>query len=1014
MENILYLTDIDVACADLETDTKQNVLPDAAMHMVKRTKHITSMQHAQDKLGLRLRTTMSMTLSVRSCNKFYHCIKNDSSRFLSTYLPVKLFYISVRCYVHGRNENNLRARLEDLIEIEKKRAGKDFSRSNAPMKFSDGSKLLHGAIMVMRMLGWAWRWAEWWVQFGSTWEPLLEPGQEESKMTPQELRIVESSKESRMDDARRCRLAAFGAALRNRSYDTEKGFNTEAFERALRAVLCTQSLVGPLEEFDIDFFTDLLGRAYRSKSRLLGFGKDKIPVANEAFCLHLDDKSPKFELVDRPLPGNRVPSHGQVFEEPVSEQDDYLKYKNDENGNEVDVSLFTEVDYKYKGTLKCDVSGESSDEEANGLNAEIDTNLFDKEKSYILKQRRGRIPKFMRLSIAVKIEGDELFRGKQMSKRRPLQSSSTDDSDQGDEDFRIQKKQKSSEDRDDAKNTLYLPKTTEASMNFDENGFRPLQSNKQEFLVHVGIKSVDEFMKTPTKDMYDQYTLWRHQSGMPPLRQNSAAGNTLNKWKSDVRKFYSHLSENDGRLSEEPESPLDAGKETLSTKIKTVGRSDSAGGLQSLVTDSRKKRISDGGIESTRSIKRSRKELENDSTGIESKQQLSKETGDDRQLEVRARNNRSRLSAERQKSIPSVEVSQDVVETLATPSRPRRSNFYRKGLFKEVDDDPNETDSEIEIIETRKRTSSRPRTSQMTAKHYDEVDGNLNTTDSEKYDTLKSSEPKQKKKKRGPGRPRKNTSTDPDRPRKNTSTDLLHVVGTKGIKFLKTIGITSDRVFLSSNTSEIAASYPDFRKKGGQSVLKSNGAASKISSWKRIVRNAALAVDDTELAKLGLNAGPSVKGKVVEKKIGDTKDNGEDDRCFICEDGGDLLICDGCEKSYHLQCVDLSEVPQGDWFCPECSVKDDDRCVICKDGGELIVCDGCETSYHTACAGLSEVPEGDWFCPQCSEKDDGRCIICNDGGVLILCDGCEKSYHLQCVGLSEVPEDDWFCTKCTK
>ena len=873
------------------------------------------------------------------------------------------------------------------------------------MKFSDGSKLLHGAMMVMRMLGWAWRWAEWWVQYGSTWEPLLEPGQDESKMTARELRIVESSKESRMSDARRCRLAAFGAALRNRSYDTEKGFNTEAFERALRAVLYTRSLVGPLEEFEIDFFTDLLGRAYRSKSRLLGFGNDKIPVANEAFCLHLDDKSPKFELGDRPLPGNRVPSHGYVFEEPVLEPDDYLKYKNDENGNEVDVSMFTEIDYKYKGTLKSDVSGESSDEEANGLKADIDINLLDKENSYILKQRRGRIPKVMRLSISVKIEGDELFSGQKKSKRGSLQSNPNDDSDEGDENSRSHKKQKSREDRDDAKNITYLSKAAaDACLNFDKKGYRPLQSNKQRFLLHIGIESVDKFMKTPTKDIYEEYTLWRQQERLPPLKDLSASGNTLNKWKSDVRKFYAKLSENDGMLSEELESPQ------FSTKDKIVVRSDSAGGLQSSASESRKKWVSDGGIESAKSKKRSRRELEHDSTGIASKQQLIKETDDDRQSEVRARKNRLRLSVERQKSVPFVEASQDVVETVDTPSRPRRSNLYRKGLFKELDDDPNESDSEIEIVETRKRTSGRPRKSQMTAPTYAEVDGNLNTAESEK------DQPKQKEKKRGPGRPRKNKSSDPNPPRKNTNIDILHVVGAEGIEFLKTIGITSDRVFLSSLTSEISVTYPAFRKKGGQSVLKGTGAASKISSWKRIVRNAALAAGDKELAELGLNAGHrySTGLAVRKKRIVDTKVNDEDDRCFICEDGGDLLICDGCEKSYHLQCVGLSEVPQGDWFCPECSLKDDDRCVVCKDGGELIVCDGCESAYHTSCAGLRDVPEGDWFCPKCNEKDDDRCVICNDGGVLILCDGCEKSYHLQCVGLSEVPEDDWFCAKCTK
>merc|ERR1712085_76704 len=51
-----------------------------------------------------------------------------------------------------------------------------------------------------------------------------------------------------------------------------------------------------------------------------------------------------------------------------------------------------------------------------------------------------------------------------------------------------------------------------------------------------------------------------------------------------------------------------------------------------------------------------------------------------------------------------------------------------------------------------------------------------------------------------------------------------------------------------------------------------------------------------------------------------TEDN---DTCVICENVGELLICDGCERSYHRQCLDpplaLGNVPDGDWFCPPCS-----------------------------------------------------------------------------------------------
>jgi hypothetical protein len=74
------------------------------------------------------------------------------------------FLSLVRCYRHSGNENNLRAKLEDLIEIEKIRSGKTM-KTDKPMTFSDASRLLHGSIVVMRILGWSWRWAEWCVPY---------------------------------------------------------------------------------------------------------------------------------------------------------------------------------------------------------------------------------------------------------------------------------------------------------------------------------------------------------------------------------------------------------------------------------------------------------------------------------------------------------------------------------------------------------------------------------------------------------------------------------------------------------------------------------------------------------------------------------------------------------------------------------------------------------------------------------------------------------------------------------
>jgi PHD-finger len=46
----------------------------------------------------------------------------------------------------------------------------------------------------------------------------------------------------------------------------------------------------------------------------------------------------------------------------------------------------------------------------------------------------------------------------------------------------------------------------------------------------------------------------------------------------------------------------------------------------------------------------------------------------------------------------------------------------------------------------------------------------------------------------------------------------------------------------------------------------------------------------------------------------------EDDLCAICDDGGILIVCDHCHKSFHLECLEppLKEAPETDWYCGQC------------------------------------------------------------------------------------------------
>eukprot|EP00887_Chlorella_sp_A99_P004963 scaffold4.g4963.t1 len=53
--------------------------------------------------------------------------------------------------------------------------------------------------------------------------------------------------------------------------------------------------------------------------------------------------------------------------------------------------------------------------------------------------------------------------------------------------------------------------------------------------------------------------------------------------------------------------------------------------------------------------------------------------------------------------------------------------------------------------------------------------------------------------------------------------------------------------------------------------------------------------------------------------------------------------------------------------------ENDEFCYLCGLGGDLLCCETCPATYHTACMGLEEPPEGDWYCPTC------KCAACGSG-----------------------------------
>ncbi|XP_075745511.1 chromodomain-helicase-DNA-binding protein Mi-2 homolog isoform X3 [Rhipicephalus microplus] len=103
------------------------------------------------------------------------------------------------------------------------------------------------------------------------------------------------------------------------------------------------------------------------------------------------------------------------------------------------------------------------------------------------------------------------------------------------------------------------------------------------------------------------------------------------------------------------------------------------------------------------------------------------------------------------------------------------------------------------------------------------------------------------------------------------------------------------------------------------------------------------------------------------------------DYCEVCQQGGEIILCDTCPRAYHLVCLEpeLEEPPEGKWSCPHCEgegiqeQEEDEHmefCRVCKDGGELLCCDSCPAAFHTFCLNppLKNVPTGKWNCPRCS------------------------------------------------
>ncbi|KAL0390586.1 UNVERIFIED_CONTAM: Increased DNA methylation 1 [Sesamum calycinum] len=142
-----------------------------------------------------------------------------------------------------------------------------------------------------------------------------------------------------------------------------------------------------------------------------------------------------------------------------------------------------------------------------------------------------------------------------------------------------------------------------------------------------------------------------------------------------------------------------------------------------------------------------------------------------------------------------------------------------------------------------------------------------------------------------------------------------------------------------------------------------------------------------------------------------------DDLCSICEDGGDLLCCANCPRGFHTECVGLSAIPQGIWYCKYCQnmfekekfAEPDANAIAAgrvpgDDPLEAITL-RCIRVVGTLEPEIGDVPFAGAMISARKDFLPARLLY------------CEKEYHVGCLkehnidDLKELPEADWFC--CT-
>ncbi|KAG8066838.1 hypothetical protein GUJ93_ZPchr0004g38886 [Zizania palustris] len=148
--------------------------------------------------------------------------------------------------------------------------------------------------------------------------------------------------------------------------------------------------------------------------------------------------------------------------------------------------------------------------------------------------------------------------------------------------------------------------------------------------------------------------------------------------------------------------------------------------------------------------------------------------------------------------------------------------------------------------------------------------------------------------------------------------------------------------------------------------------------------------------------------------------------CSFPKSSLDLFLQSG--KSYTLCQVEAWSAEFISRKSDACSSKveamdeNDDTCGFCGDGGELLCCDNCPSTYHQTCLPAQELPEGSWYCHNCTCRSCGNPVSEKEVSTfssILKCLQCGDSYHDTCIEQDMLPcggkkTDIWFCGRYCK